>query len=202
MDDSEFLRLGRVVRSHGLRGQVVVEPAPGMVPVPEGVRTVHARGSVECVLTLDRAQPVGKSLVFRFEELARREESDPLRGCELWIPRSEVQLPEGEVFTAELVGSRVVLADGLELGVLQEVWSTGANDVYVVRGERGEWLLPATAEVVLDVDVVAHRVTVRLLPGMEPEPPKAPAKPKPAAFGRRGRRLPPAQEGPGPGSES
>ncbi len=168
----EYLRLGTVTRSHGLRGQVVVEALPGAWPLPGGATSVwvFGEGQEPRRFTLARAQEVGRSLVLRLEELTRREESDRLRGAELWLVRAELAPAEGEFATDDLLGLEVVLEDGSSLGTLEDVWATGANDVYVVRGPRGEWLLPAVDQVVLGIDLEARRVTARLLPGMEPTP--------------------------------
>ncbi|MBI5837942.1 MAG: 16S rRNA processing protein RimM [Candidatus Eisenbacteria bacterium] len=172
----EYLRLGTVTRSHGLRGQVVVDALPGAWPLPEGVRSVWVFREEEEPrrFTLERAQEIGRSLVLRLAELARREDSDRLRGAELWLERAEIQVSADELATDDMLGLGVFLEDGSPLGRLEDIWSTGANDVYVVRGPRGEWLLPAIDQVVLGIDLEARRVTVRLLPGLEPTPGGAP----------------------------
>jgi len=165
-----YLRLGTVVRSHGLRGQVVVDALPGAYPLPRGATSVWVLGEEPRRYTLERAQRVGRSLVLRLAELARREDSDRMRGAELWLERAELEAPDGETPTDDLLGLAVRLEDGTELGRLEDVWHTGANDVYVVRGPRGEWLLPAIDSVVVGLDLKERRATVRLLPGLEPTP--------------------------------
>ena len=83
------------------------------------------------------------------------------------IPLEEaVPLEEGEYYHFQLTGLRVETEDGQWLGQLAEVLSTGANDVYVVRGPRGELLLPAVDEVVLELDLASKRMVVRLMRGM------------------------------------
>jgi 16S rRNA processing protein RimM len=70
-------------------------------------------------------------------------------------------LPEGEYYRFQLVGLRVVDTEGRDLGVLEEVLETGANDVYRVRAPDGsDVLLPATADVVIRVDLEAGVMTV------------------------------------------
>ena len=166
----EYLRLGTVTRSHGLRGQVVVEALAGAYPLPRGARTVRVFGDEPRTLTLERAQEVGRSVVLRFAELERREDSDRLRGAELYLVRAELETAPDAVPTDDLLGFVVRLEDGAELGVLEDIWYTGANDVYVVRGPGGEWLLPATDQVVRELNPEERRITVRLLPGLEPTP--------------------------------
>jgi 16S rRNA processing protein RimM len=93
-----------------------------------------------------------------------------LRGQLVQIAREEaVPLQAGQFYEHQIVGLSVVTADGHALGQVVEVLATGANDVYVVLGPRGEILLPARAEVVRAIDLDAGTMTVVLLPGLTPQ---------------------------------
>jgi 16S rRNA processing protein RimM len=72
---------------------------------------------------------------------------------------------EGPFRTAELAGCEVVTEAGESLGLFKDALPSGANDIWVVEGRR-EYLLPALKEVVLNVDLTARRITVRLPPGL------------------------------------
>ena len=175
--EDDYLAIGIVTRSHGLKGEVVVELVPGARESLEGVERLWMKeesGLVE--LHLLRIQQVGRSQVFRFEGYKKRERGDTLRGKQLWALREDLDMPEGDVPVEDMIGMEVRLEDGSILGALVDVLATGANDVYVVRGERGEWVLPAIDEVVQELDLGARRITVRLLPGLEPSPSREPGK--------------------------
>jgi 16S rRNA processing protein RimM len=60
-----------------------------------------------------------------------------------------------------------VTGAGEKLGALTEIFATGSNDVYVVRGERGELLLPATDDVITSIDVTSRTITVEVVEGLE-----------------------------------
>lgn len=75
-------------------------------------------------------------------------------------------LGPNEYYTFQLIGIKVVTLEGEELGTLDEILETGANDVYVVHGPRGEILLPARIEVVRQVDLEHGVMTVYLMPGL------------------------------------
>ncbi len=66
----------------------------------------------------------------------------------------------------DLDGCAVVTENGETLGTLKDVYPTGANDVFVVRGEEREYLIPALKDVVLEIDLEARRILVRLPPGL------------------------------------
>ena len=99
--------------------------------------------------------------------ITSRHQASTLAGKQLSaLPDDEATLEEGEYFHYQLIGMEVRTQDGEELGVLQEILETGSNDVYIVRGEAGELLIPATAQVVLKVDVAAGSMIVSLMDGL------------------------------------
>lgn len=165
----EPILVGSIARAHGIKGEVVVDVwsdaperfAPG--------RTVTARleGGGERAMTVQAARPFGERLLITFEGVGTRTEAEALRGADLTIPRGDAaQLPEGTHYRFELLGLRVVTRGGLELGTIADIFSTGSNDVIVVRGPRGETLLPSLASVVLSVDLERGEMVVEVPPGL------------------------------------
>jgi 16S rRNA processing protein RimM len=79
-------------------------------------------------------------------------------------------LPEGELYQHQILGLRVVSDDGLNIGRLESILETGANDVLIVRqATGGEILLPVIDDVILDIDLDAGEIRVHLTPGLLPE---------------------------------
>jgi len=95
-----------------------------------------------------------------------RDEAEALHGQEILIEVAQRPRQEGEFFAREVIGLKVRTIAGEELGEVVEILVTGANDVYVVKGDRGEILLPARVEVIKGIDVEAGTMTVELLPGL------------------------------------
>jgi 16S rRNA processing protein RimM len=96
-----------------------------------------------------------------------RDRADALRGAYLFVPSDQSPaLPDGEYWTHELIGCDVVSEEGRPLGSVREVIHTPANDVWAVRGEGEETLVPALRDVVAEVDVGARRIVVREVPGL------------------------------------
>lgn len=94
------------------------------------------------------------------------EAAERWRGAEVRVPAQLVPpLAADTYFHWQILGLTVVTEDGQVLGQVAEILQTGANDVYLVRGER-EILLPATREVVRQVDPATGRMVVHLLPGL------------------------------------
>ena len=132
--------------------------------------TWRRRGAETQILTLETARPVHKRLLVRFAGCDDRDRAAALTQGEL-LAASEL-LPDpgpGEAYTFQLIGLEVRTTAGRRLGTLEEVISTGANPVYVVRGER-EWLVPAAPGVVQQVDMTARTLVVELPAGLEDLP--------------------------------
>jgi 16S rRNA processing protein RimM len=164
-----LVKVGRIGRPHGVRGEVVLDSCDLTALELHAVRTFTWRGrqGAERALTLHTARPAHDRMLVHFEGIARREQAAELTLGELWA--DEAVLPDpgpGVAYSYQLVGLRVVEADGRELGTIAEVVVTAANAVYVVHGAR-ELLVPAVPGVVQHVDLAARVVTVTLPPGLE-----------------------------------
>jgi 16S rRNA processing protein RimM len=107
------------------------------------------------------------SLLLKLAGCDDRDAAELLRDMLVQVPLDEaVPLDEGEYYHFQIVGVQVETESGEQLGQVVEVLETGANDVYLVRGPRGEVLLPAIEDVVRELDLEAKRMVVHLLPGM------------------------------------
>ena len=93
--------------------------------------------------------------------------AERFRKAELLVERKDaVPLKENEYYAADLLGMQVYEKER-HLGELTEVLTTGANDVYVVKDENREILIPAIKECIRNVDVEENRMEVHLLEGLE-----------------------------------
>ncbi len=171
-----FLILGRILRPHGVRGELRVEIATQFPERVSDLETVFIGSDPyddESALpfTLTAARRHRDLLLVTLEEITSREEADPLRGKLLMVALEDaVPLEEGEYYIFQILGARVVTSAGEELGRIAQVLETGANDVFVVQGgPRGEVLIPDVPHVVVDVDIENQIVTVDPLPGLLPE---------------------------------
>ncbi|MCL6516457.1 ribosome maturation factor RimM [Alicyclobacillus sp.] len=168
-----YYTVGVVTGTHGLRGEVKVV---SRTDFPEtrfrrGSRLYLRRPGSSPVseLTVRSGRPHKQWWLVAFEGLPSINDVEGFKGMELCVHESQLQrLPEGTYYIHQLVGLDVVTEDGRSVGRLIEVLRPGANDVYVVRGplQKRDVLLPAIPDCILDVDLSANRMTVRLLPGL------------------------------------
>lgn len=142
----------------------VITNLPEVIEVGE---TVFA-GEKSVPLTVRSLRWQNADMLIAFEEYATREEVGVLRNQMLYMKEEAFPpLPEGEFYHHQLIDLQVITDQGQHLGTLVEILETGANDVYVVREKGGkDLLLPATEEVILDVDFQEGVMLVHLLPGL------------------------------------
>jgi 16S rRNA processing protein RimM len=162
-----FLAVGKVRRPHGVAGAVLVEV---FTDFPDRLQTkaVVYAGETHIPLTIRRQRNHNDGILLEFEDFITPEQVGRFRNQILYIVLADaVDLPEGEFYYHELLGLSVLNETGESLGKVTEIMQTGANDVYVVTNDAGnEILLPAIAEVILDVDLDSKIIKVHLLPGL------------------------------------
>lgn len=159
--------VGRVVRPHGVRGALLIEPySDAIAELHPGSRIFLGPHAVPATVTRSHALTRGYLLSLR--ECLDRESAETWRGVEVRVSVEAVPpLPEGTYYHGDILGLAVVASDGTDLGQVIEILQTGANDVYVVRdAEEGELLLPAIASVIREVDLASGRMVVELIPGL------------------------------------
>jgi len=164
-----LVKVGRIGRPHGVRGEQVLDSCDLSPLELHAIRafTWRGRAGAERLLTLHTARPAHDRTLVHFNGIANREQASELTLGELWA--DDALLPDpgpGVAYAYQLVGLRVVEADGRELGTIADVVTTGANPIYVVRGER-ELLVPVIPDVVKRVDLAGRVVTVALPAGLE-----------------------------------
>jgi 16S rRNA processing protein RimM len=168
--DTDHVIVGEIVKVRGIQGEVLVRPfsdVPGRFDDLDGAFLIEPDGGA-AFLAIESVRRLQGEFIVRFRGIDDRQAAkERLVGRALAVSRARVP-PAGadESYYFELVGLEVVRTDGIVVGRLASILETGANDVYVVDGPGGEVLIPATREVVVQVDVAAGRMTVRPAPGL------------------------------------
>jgi 16S rRNA processing protein RimM len=159
-----FTAVGRVARPHGLRGELRVAAFSPEAPNLRAGRHLWLGGNE---VTLTASRRATDSWIVVVAGISSRSAAERFAGHLFEAPDGEVaRESDDSYFVHELIGLRVITDTGEELGEVVEVLQPGANDVYVVRGPRGEVLLPAVAEVVSRIDLPVGVMTITPLPGL------------------------------------
>ena len=159
---NEFLDCGRIVNTHGVHGEVRVVPWADRPDFLCRFSTLYVDGSPLAVVS---SRVHKGSVIARFQGVDTVEAAMALKGKTVRLRRADARLPEGAFFLADIIGLDVVDQDGQRLGTLKEVLSPSLQQVYVVEGER-EIMIPAVPEFILETNIEAGYVKVRLIEGM------------------------------------
>jgi len=166
---SEFLTLATIVRSRGLRGELVADfysDFPERFEILDELRLDKPGFSTS--LELESFWFQKGRIILKFKGIDNPEDSAPLIGCEVRIPEEDrFSLPEGHFYESDLIGCRVV-EKGEFLGTVKEVFRAGGDvSNLVVRDEAGkEFMIPFVSRYCLSVDMEAGQIEVDLPPGM------------------------------------
>ncbi|HWN86418.1 MAG TPA: ribosome maturation factor RimM [Vicinamibacterales bacterium] len=185
-DWDSMVLVGRVGRTHGIRGQVAVTPDTDFVAerFRRGAQVWIRHAEQTTALTIVEAKLEGRRPVLAFEGYDSIEAAETLAGAELRVPESSLQpLPEGTYYLHQLVGCRVETVDGATVGDVTRVDGGAAAAVLMVASAHGDVLVPLAQEICVGIDVGARLIRVRMPEGLlelnETKAPRSrPAKPR------------------------
>jgi 16S rRNA processing protein RimM len=187
LDPKTAVTVGRVVSAHGIQGELKVE---SLTDFPERFRAGSLLWLEGAPRRIERSRQQSKLMVLKLDAIDSRAEAEAMRGKQLMVPQAQAIEQESVYYLHDIIGLQVMEESGDALGEVVDVLATGSNDVYVVRGGRGEVLLPALDDVVKEVDLRARRMVVDVPEGLRFQPRPMHSTRKPA---RRGRKPSPRQ---------
>lgn len=164
MEKKQFLESGKIVNTHGIKGEVKIQPwcdSPEFLKKfktlyigSEAYKVISARVHKDCVIVL-------------FDGINDVNEAMRLKNKVVSINRSDAKLPKGKWFIQDIIGLPVFDEKRGEIGTLREVLDMPAGDLYVVAGHDGEeHMIPGVPEFIKEIDPEAGRITVTLIEGM------------------------------------
>lgn len=158
----EFFRIGRIVRPHGVHGAVKLEPLSDSLMRYKGLKEAYLErtdGTRELVAVSDVGVK-GDAVYMTISASTSRDDAELLRGAYISVDRAHaMKLPKDVYFVEDLVGMRVYDDKDDQLGIITNVYQTGANDVYHIKGERTLYL-PALKKAILLTDIEGRRMVL------------------------------------------
>ena len=165
----DIYRIGVITTTHGLKGEVKVFPTTDDLNRFKKLKKCFIRTPKEDIQVEKNSCKFFKNMVIlSFKEFGDINEVERFRNCDIYVTRDNaVPLEEDEYYISDVIGMNIILEDGSELGVLQDVMQTGANDVFVIKlKDDKELLMPVIKDCVLDMNYDTGKITVRLMKGM------------------------------------
>jgi 16S rRNA processing protein RimM len=161
-----FLAVAKVRRPFGVKGELLLKI---LTDFPKRLMQQERLyvGEEKTFYGVESIRRHGREWLLRLEGIADRDAAERLRGGILYSRLDDLPpLPEGVYYLHQIEGLEVLTEAGENLGTVREVLKTGANDVYVVKGDSGEILLPAIPQVIRAVRLAEGRMIVRMMEGL------------------------------------
>lgn len=154
----DFLNVGQIINTHGVRGEVKVFPLTDDMYRFDDLQVVYIGDKA---YEIENVKYLKDKVVLKLEGINSIEEAEKYKQKYLKISREDaIELPEDSYFITDILGCTVVDTEGFEYGEVKEVIQTGSNDVYWVKGNK-EILVPVLKDIVLDIDVVNKKITMK-----------------------------------------
>lgn len=165
----KYFRVGVIANTHGIRGEVKVYPTTDDINRFKKLKKCILDTGKEYIdLNVESVKFFKNMVILKFKEYNNINDIECYKGKDILVSRDNaVKLEKGEYYIADILGAKVILEDGCEFGVLEDVMQTGANDVYVVKTlDNKEVLLPKIDECVKKLDIENKIVTVHIMKGL------------------------------------
>ena len=169
MPGQEYILVGKIIGVHGLRGTNKLLSYAESLSIfkPGGCILVRRPNGEEKSYTIDWVKPHSKNALLFFKGIADRDAAEDLVRSELYIAKAELpELEPGIYYWFDLIGLDVFTTEEKYLGRIESIIETGSNDVYVVKLDDAEVLIPAIESVILSIDLEARRMQVDLPEGL------------------------------------
>ncbi|MBQ7128632.1 MAG: ribosome maturation factor RimM [Clostridia bacterium] len=162
-----YIETGKVVGTHGIKGEVRVQPWADTPNFLVQFKTLYTDENGENSLKIISSRAHKNIVLMKIEGFKTIEQAETLRGKTLFIDRGDVSLEKGAYFQCDLFGCKVFDAvSGEPLGAITDVSQTGANDVWHIKKDGKEYLIPSIPDVVISVDIDNQKVVIHPLKGI------------------------------------
>ena len=165
----QYLEIGQIVNTFGIKGQVKVVPFTNDIERFEELKNVYiVNRKMRKEVEIENVKYHKNMVLLKFKGLEKIEDVEIYKNCYLEIDRKDGKpLEEGEYYIVDLIGLDVYTDDGKHLGKVDDIYNTGSNDIYVVKDELGKQiLLPYIDEVIKEINLESKKITVHIIEGL------------------------------------
>ena len=168
MEDG-LLVIGKIVNTHGIQGKLRVNSYAESPEIFTSQKFFYLKDEKEGFkkYEITNVEPHKNIILLKFDGISSINEAEKLVGTSIFIEKSKLlPLSEDEYYWFEIIGLKVFTDEGTFLGKVEGILQTGSNDVYVIRNKKKEYLIPAIAEVVTNIDVIKKIMIIHPLEGL------------------------------------
>lgn len=165
----EYLEIGQIVNTFGVKGMVKVNPFTDDITRFDKLKKVYIckKASMEEV-EIEEVKYHKNMVLLKIKDINDMNQAEKCKGLYLKIHRKDaIKLPKDTYFIADLLGLEVYTDEGVLLGKVDDIYNTGSNDIYVVKDDLGKQiLLPGTKEVLKEISLEKEKIVVHLIKGL------------------------------------
>ncbi len=165
----EFLEIGQIVNTFGIKGFVKVNPFTDNINRFDDLKKVYIKNkSQKYELEIEEVKYHKNMVLIKFKGIDKVEDAESLRNSYILVNRKdEKDLDEGTYYIVDLLGLDVYTDEDELLGKLEDIYNTGSNDIYVVKNELGKQiLLPAIKDVIKEINIENRKIIVHIINGL------------------------------------
>ena len=165
----EYFEIGQIVNHFGIKGMVKVNPFTDDISKFENLKSVLVEKNGKLVdIQIEEVKYSKNQIILKLKGIDTVEEAEKYRGCYIKIARKDTKkLPKDTYFIADLIGLTVYTDENILLGKVEDIYNSGANDIYVIKSDDGKQiLLPAIKEVIKQIDLEQEKIMVHLIKGL------------------------------------
>ena len=163
------LEIGQIVNTFGIKGEVKVKPFTDDIKRFDKLKKINIeQKNNKKEYEIENIKYHKDMVILKLKGIDQIEQAELLRNSYLKINRNEeVPLEENTYYIVDLLGLSVYTEEGILLGILDDIYNTGSNDIYVVKDELGkQTLLPAIQDVIKKIDIENQKIIVHLMKGL------------------------------------
>lgn len=162
----DYIQVGKIVNTHGIKGDVKVVPLTDDIKRFEKLKTVFI-GDEKLELEIINVSYIKGNVLLRFKNYEDINDIEKFKNDEVWIDKKDkIKLPKDSFFLDDILGLEVYLTDNNHLGTIKDILQPGANDVYVVKSGKKEYLIPAIKDVIKEVDIDNKKMIIEPIEGL------------------------------------
>lgn len=165
----KYFEIGQIVNTFGIKGIVKINPFTDDISKFEKLNSILVEKKGNLIeMQIEEVKYSKNQVLLKLKGIETIDEAEKYRNCYIKLPREkEEKLPENTYYIADLIGLEVSTEEGELLGKVEDIYNSGANDIYVIKNEIGKQiLLPAIKEVIKKIDLEQEKITVHLLKGL------------------------------------
>lgn len=163
------LEIGQIVNTFGIKGQIKVKPFTDDIRRFDNLKEVYVeKNNTKKKYEIEEVKYHKDMVLIKFKGIETVEQAEKLKNSYVTISRdSAEELEEDRYYIVDLLGLEVYTDEQILLGILEDIFNTGSNDIYVVKSSDGKQiLLPAIKDVVKNIDIENKKIIVHIIPGL------------------------------------